>query len=107
MASGPSHVVTTAGEGIRERVDCWKRDGEYLKAHAFAALALESAEAAACGDDLPDFPLFDACGFCACPGDAPSVVRERVDLVLERPGGRGAVREFVEEVLRRNDAEGR
>ncbi|HKB70251.1 MAG TPA: HAD-IIIA family hydrolase [Thermoanaerobaculia bacterium] len=84
--------VRDKGAAAREYLSRWK---------------IESAEAAACGDDLPDFPLFDACGFCACPGDAPSVVRERVDLVLERPGGRGAVREFVEEVLRRNDAEGR
>ncbi len=39
--------VTTAGEGVRERVEAWKREGEYLKSHAFAALALETAEAAA------------------------------------------------------------
>ncbi|HYX26563.1 MAG TPA: methionine synthase [Thermoanaerobaculia bacterium] len=39
--------VTTSGEGIRERVEAWKLDGEYLKSHAFAALALETAEAAA------------------------------------------------------------
>ena len=39
--------VTTAGEGIRERVETWKNEGEYLKSHAFAALALETAEAAA------------------------------------------------------------
>jgi 5-methyltetrahydrofolate--homocysteine methyltransferase len=39
--------VTTAGAGVRERVEQWKRDGEYLKCHAFAALALETAEAAA------------------------------------------------------------
>jgi 5-methyltetrahydrofolate--homocysteine methyltransferase len=39
--------VTTAGEGVRERVEEWKRAGEYLKSHAFAALALETAEAAA------------------------------------------------------------
>jgi 5-methyltetrahydrofolate--homocysteine methyltransferase len=32
---------------VRERVEAWKRDGEYLKSHAFAALALETAEAAA------------------------------------------------------------
>jgi 3-deoxy-D-manno-octulosonate 8-phosphate phosphatase KdsC-like HAD superfamily phosphatase len=31
-------------------------------------------------------------------------VRARADLVLGRPGGHGAVREFVEEVLRKNDA---
>ena len=39
--------VTTSGEGVRERVEEWKRQGEYLKSHAFAALALETAEAAA------------------------------------------------------------
>ena len=39
--------VTTSGEGVRERVEAWKHDGEYLKSHAFAALALETAEAAA------------------------------------------------------------
>jgi 5-methyltetrahydrofolate--homocysteine methyltransferase len=39
--------VTTAGDGVRERVEEWKRQGEYLKSHAFAALALETAEAAA------------------------------------------------------------
>jgi 5-methyltetrahydrofolate--homocysteine methyltransferase len=39
--------VTTAGAGVRERVERWKQEGEYLKSHAFAALALETAEAAA------------------------------------------------------------
>ena len=39
--------VTTAGAGVRERVEAWKSQGEYLKSHAFAALALETAEAAA------------------------------------------------------------
>ena len=39
--------VTTSGEGVRERVEDWKARGEYLKSHAFAALALETAEAAA------------------------------------------------------------
>jgi len=39
--------VTTAGEGVRDRVEAWKSQGEYLKSHAFAALALETAEAAA------------------------------------------------------------
>jgi 5-methyltetrahydrofolate--homocysteine methyltransferase len=39
--------VTTAGEGVRERVQQWKEAGEYVKSHGFAALALETAEAAA------------------------------------------------------------
>jgi 5-methyltetrahydrofolate--homocysteine methyltransferase len=44
--------VTSAGPGrsgiaVREQVEHWKQQGEYLKSHAFAALALETAEAAA------------------------------------------------------------
>ena len=39
--------VTTAGQGVRERAEEWKAAGEYLKSHGWAALALESAEAAA------------------------------------------------------------
>jgi 5-methyltetrahydrofolate--homocysteine methyltransferase len=39
--------VTTAGAGVRERVERFKQAGDYLKSHTFAALALETAEAAA------------------------------------------------------------
>lgn len=66
---------------------------------------LTKDEAAACGDDSPDIGLFDACGFSACPADASADVRSRADLVLKSRGGRGAVREFVEEILRKNRAD--
>jgi 5-methyltetrahydrofolate--homocysteine methyltransferase len=39
--------VTTAGEGIRDRAEQAKRDGEYLRSFALQALALETAEGAA------------------------------------------------------------
>jgi 5-methyltetrahydrofolate--homocysteine methyltransferase len=39
--------VTTAGEGIRERAEQLKAEGQYLRSHTLAALALETAEAAA------------------------------------------------------------
>ncbi|GGJ12901.1 methionine synthase [Alicyclobacillus cellulosilyticus] len=37
--------VVTAGQGIRERAEAWMARGEYLRAHALQALALEMAEA--------------------------------------------------------------
>ena len=82
--------VKEKGTAVRDYLSRWK---------------LEPAEAAACGDDLPDLALFGACGFSACPADAVPAVRKRADLVLKNAGGHGAVREFVEEVLRRNEAE--
>jgi 5-methyltetrahydrofolate--homocysteine methyltransferase len=39
--------VVTAGAGIREQSEEWKRAGEFFKAHALQALALETAEACA------------------------------------------------------------
>ena len=39
--------VVTAGEGIREKSEEWKKSGEFLKAHGIQALALETAEAGA------------------------------------------------------------
>ncbi len=39
--------VTTAGVGIREKVEQLKEDGQYLKSHALASLVVETAEASA------------------------------------------------------------
>ena len=39
--------VVSSGEGIRERAEGYKQNGEYLKSHAVQALALETAEACA------------------------------------------------------------
>ena len=39
--------VVSAGEGIRQRAEQYKENGEYLKSHAIQALAIETAEAAA------------------------------------------------------------
>ncbi len=39
--------VVTAGEGVRDRSEQAKRDGEFFKAHAVQALALETAEGCA------------------------------------------------------------
>ncbi|MHC4953147.1 MAG: methionine synthase [Planctomycetota bacterium] len=47
---GKDHValfVVTAGDGVREAAERLKNAGEFLKSHALAALALETAEAAA------------------------------------------------------------
>ncbi len=39
--------AVTAGVGVRDQVEIWKEQGEYLKSHALAALALETAEGSA------------------------------------------------------------
>jgi 3-deoxy-D-manno-octulosonate 8-phosphate phosphatase (KDO 8-P phosphatase) len=52
------------------------------------------------GDDLVDLPVLRRCGLAFAPADAVTEVRERVHRVVSRPGGRGAVREMCELILR-------
>jgi 3-deoxy-D-manno-octulosonate 8-phosphate phosphatase (KDO 8-P phosphatase) len=52
------------------------------------------------GDDLLDIPVLRRVGLSAAPADAAAEVRERVDWVSASGGGRGAVRELIELVLR-------
>lgn len=53
------------------------------------------------GDDLPDLPVLAEVGLAACPADAAPEVREAAHYVAEARGGRGAVREIVEMLLKR------
>ena len=59
-------------------------------------------ETAAMGDDEPDVPMLRAAGFSACPADAAPQARRIADVVLKNAGGRGAAREFIEIVLKKN-----
>lgn len=63
-------------------------------------LKLESSEVAFIGDDVLDLPVMKMAGVSAAPADARPEVLERVDLILEHPGGRGAVRDFIDIWLR-------
>jgi len=77
-------------------------DKEKLYRQLCRRWSLDPSETAAIGDDEPDVPLLEAAGFSACPADAAPPARAAAKVVLEHPGGRGAVREFVETVLARN-----
>jgi len=52
------------------------------------------------GDDWADLEVLASAGVGACPGDAADEVRSVAHLVVQSAGGRGAVREMVERVLR-------
>jgi 3-deoxy-D-manno-octulosonate 8-phosphate phosphatase (KDO 8-P phosphatase) len=52
------------------------------------------------GDDLPDLPSLLRCGLAIAVADACSEVRSAAHYVTRTPGGRGAVREAIELILR-------
>jgi N-acylneuraminate cytidylyltransferase len=53
------------------------------------------------GNDVNDLDPMRLVGCAACPSDAHPAVRSAAHLVLDRPGGRGAVRELCDAVLDR------
>jgi 3-deoxy-D-manno-octulosonate 8-phosphate phosphatase (KDO 8-P phosphatase) len=52
------------------------------------------------GDDVNDLPLLAKVGLSACPADAHPDVLGNVHLVCRRDGGRGAVRELCDLLIR-------
>lgn len=61
---------------------------------------LRDEECAYIGDDAFDLPLLQKVGFSAAPKDALEEVTRKVDYVTKVRGGRGAVREVIDMVLR-------
>jgi 3-deoxy-D-manno-octulosonate 8-phosphate phosphatase (KDO 8-P phosphatase) len=61
---------------------------------------LKDSEVAAMGDDIPDIPILERVGFSGAPADAVPEVKKVVKLVTSLPGGKGAVREFIDYLLK-------
>lgn len=64
------------------------------------AAGCSAEEAVYIGDDLPDLPVFHCVGYRVAVADAVSELRDAADYVTHLPGGRGAVRETVELILK-------
>ena len=63
-------------------------------------LGLSPRQVCFVGDDLADLPVLQAVGLAACPADAVAEVKDAAHLITQAPGGRGAVREVVEVILK-------
>jgi 3-deoxy-D-manno-octulosonate 8-phosphate phosphatase (KDO 8-P phosphatase) len=61
---------------------------------------LRPDQVCALGDDLPDLPVLTRCGLAVAVADAVPEVRAAAHLVTNAPGGRGAVREAIEWLMR-------
>ena len=61
---------------------------------------LKAEEIAYMGDDLPDICCLKVVGLPACPCDAVDEVREYACFIASKNGGRGAVRELCDLILK-------
>ncbi len=60
----------------------------------------ENENVAFMGDDVVDQELFKRAGLTAAPADAEESAKKLADMISSRNGGRGAVREFTDIILK-------
>ena len=92
-------VKKRAGElGISELYQGIHNKLEKLKEVA-EKFSIKAEEIAYIGDDLNDLDCINYCALSACPIDAEQSIKEVVSYVCYKKGGRGAVREFIDEKI--------
>jgi 3-deoxy-D-manno-octulosonate 8-phosphate phosphatase (KDO 8-P phosphatase) len=69
-------------------------------AEVLASTDLRLEQVCAIGDDLPDVPVLRQCGLAIAVADACPELRAVANYVTTAPGGRGAVREAIEWLLK-------
>jgi 3-deoxy-D-manno-octulosonate 8-phosphate phosphatase (KDO 8-P phosphatase) len=86
--------ITEVHQGILRK---WKCLEEILERHGF-----HPDEVAYVGDDLVDLPVMRRVGLAIAVANAAEEVKGEAQWVTSREGGRGAVREAVEMILKRD-----
>lgn len=79
-------------QGVAHKLPAFE---EILKKHR-----IEAEQVAFVGDDLADIPLLDRVGLAVSVADAEEAVKERSHYICQRPGGKGAVREVCDLILK-------
>jgi 3-deoxy-D-manno-octulosonate 8-phosphate phosphatase (KDO 8-P phosphatase) len=79
-------------EGLRDKV--------LVVEEIMAAMEIELPEVAAVGDELVDLPLLTRVGLSVAVADAAPEVRDAAHWVTNLPGGKGAVREVCDLLLK-------
>lgn len=124
-------IITNAegvdGQAARELVGRWnalpsaRKEGGWAPVELFSGYdgmrkrdALESwlsrhgcqlDQCAVMGNDIGDYHMLRAAKLSACPADAEPLIAELCDFVADRPGGRGAVRDLCNLILRAYDTD--
>lgn len=78
--------------------------GSKIKIEVFRELLakynLNADEVIFMGDDIPDYEVMQACGCPCCPKDAAAEIRAISTYISLRKGGRGCVRDVLEQVMK-------
>ncbi|MBI3410677.1 MAG: HAD-IIIA family hydrolase [Planctomycetes bacterium] len=84
--------ISAVVQGAENKLEGWKR--------LLMENQIPPEQAAYVGDDLADLPVLKQSGLAVAVADACEEVRAAAHYVTDLPGGRGAVREAVELILK-------
>ena len=84
--------VSTVIQGIKDKWTAYRR--------LLGEVGVAPGQVSCIGDDIPDYPLLAHAGLAVAVADACSEIRAKAHYVTTAAGGRGAVREVVELILR-------
>jgi 3-deoxy-D-manno-octulosonate 8-phosphate phosphatase (KDO 8-P phosphatase) len=101
LSGRTSPVVTRRAAELNVDAVVQGADNKLLAlARMLSEIGLRPDQVCAVGDDLPDLPVLTHCGLAVAVADAVPELKGSADFVTTLPGGRGAVREAIEWLMR-------
>lgn len=110
LDSGYKVCIISGGtdEGVRKRLQTLGVQDVFLGAHDkikvlndyCVAQDVALAQVLYMGDDIPDYPVLLKVGLPCCPQDAVKEVKEVSSYISHKKGGKGCVRDVIEQVLK-------
>lgn len=113
LKAGYKIAIVSAGnqEGVRKRLEFLKIKDIFMggpsdqKLNAYLGYLTRDAvaedEVLYMGDDLPDWEILARPALLStCPADAADEIQAVCDYISPKPGGRGAVRDVIEQVMK-------
>jgi len=111
LTDGTFNVCIISGgknEGVRKRLKGLGITDIYLGAHHkvkqlneyLEKYTIKPENVLYMGDDIPDMPVMQQIGLPTCPQDAVAEVKEISKYVSFKKGGKGCVRDVIEQVLK-------
>lgn len=100
-----------SNEGVRKRLAGLGIKDIYLGAHNkieqlnayLKQYNIKTSQTLYMGDDIPDYPVMKLVGLPCCPQDAVAEIKGISKYVSHKGGGKGAVRDVIEQVLKVQD----
>lgn len=101
ISGGKSESVRTRleGLGITDIYPGIETKEDVLK-KIFATQKINPEHILYMGDDVPDAEAMKMCGVPCCPADAATEIKELSIYVSDKTGGKGCVRDVIEQVMR-------